>query len=181
MLVPEFAHLAAFWVWVAAVATLALSYVVFGSSGSGADAKGSRGAEAEIDRGEIPKFAWVLLGFTIFWIAVSAINRIAPADAALRASRDSLTSYVNDRAHVLSGYEAQRLTLALQNFEATTPSQIAVAIYPRAPTARSTNSRSGPRRRFRSAAPGSIPARSSSCSWRTRPRDSKSGMASKER
>jgi uncharacterized membrane protein YgcG len=135
LLIPEFARLPAYWIWLAAMATLAIGYVVFGgaSVAGGAQDSKAHSAASEIDRGEVPKFVWVLLAFTIFWIGVSAVNHAFPPDASTIATRDSLTGYVNDRAHVLSADEVSRLTAALQKFEAVTPSQIAIAIYPRAP------------------------------------------------
>jgi uncharacterized membrane protein YgcG len=132
LLVPEFARLPAYWIWLAAIATLAVGYVVLGGTSAAHDSQ-DRDAPSEIDRGEVPKFVWVLLGFTVFWIAVSAINHAFPPDAATMATRDSLTGYVNDRAHVLTADETSRLTALLQKFDAVTPSQIAIAIYPRAP------------------------------------------------
>jgi len=132
LLVPGFARLPAYWIWLAAIATLAVGCVVLGGT-SGAHDSQDRDAPSEIDRGEVPKFVWVLLGFTVFWIAVSAINHAFPPDAATMATRDSLTAYVNDRAHALTADETSRLTALLQKFDAVTPSQIAIAIYPRAP------------------------------------------------
>jgi len=131
-LVPELGHLPAYWIWLGSIMTLAVCYVAL----SGApDSQGARPGDraAQIDRGEVPTFVWVLLAFTVFWIGVSAISHAFPPDAAVMATRDSLTGYVNDRAHVLKAAEVAQLTESLQHFEADTPSQIAIAIYPRAP------------------------------------------------
>lgn len=132
LLVPEFAHLPAYWIWLASMAALTAAFVLFGGAGADHDAK-ARDAPSELDRGEVPKFVWVLLGFTLFWIGISAVNRAHPPDLAAVALRDSLTGYVNDRADVLSADEISSLTSALQQFDAVTPSQLAVAIFPRAP------------------------------------------------
>jgi len=131
-LVPEFARLPAYWIWLAAIAALATGYVAFGGNAlKGAQA---RKAPSAIDRGDVPPFVWVLLGFTLFWVAVSAANHaFPPADAGTAAIGIPLTGYVNDRAQLLTADEAARMTSALQQFEATTPGQVAVAIYPRAP------------------------------------------------
>ena len=132
LLVPAFAHLPAYWIWLAAVATLAVGFIGFG--GDSSIAHGALPAASQIDRGEVPAFAWVLLGFTLFWIGVSAVNHaLPPRDDAVRAAHDALTGYVNDRAHVLTTEQNADLTFALQKFEKLTPSQVAVAIYPSAP------------------------------------------------
>jgi uncharacterized membrane protein YgcG len=132
LVVPAFARLPAYWVWLAAFAVLTVGFVGFGG-----DNRASRAASpstSDIDRGDVPAFVWVLLAFTFFWIAVSAVNHaLPPRDEALRAARDALTGYVNDRAHVLNAAQTSELISALQKFEATTPSQVAVAIYPSAP------------------------------------------------
>ncbi len=133
-LVPELAHLRAYWIWLASIAALALGYVAFSGPIVAQGAK-PPDAAAEIDRGEVPKFVWAILALTLFWIGVSALNHALPPDPAIVATRDSLTGYVNDRAHVLKADEVLKLTESLQAFETDTPSQIAVAIYPRAPAA----------------------------------------------
>ena len=132
LLVPQFARWPAYWVWLGAIVCLAAGFVVLGGDNSGKGIAAS--AASEIDRGDVPSFVWVLLGFTLFWIAISAVNHaLPPRDDAVRAARDSLTGYVNDRARVLSASQVSELALALQKFEAATPIQIAVAIYPSAP------------------------------------------------
>jgi len=131
--VPELARLSAYWVWLAAMATLAVGFVAFGGA-EGAPATRPSKRDSVIDRGEVPPFVWMLLGFTVFWIAVGAADRaLAPPDSATAAIREPLTGYVNDRAQLLTADEARRLASALQAFEAATPNQVAVAIYPHAP------------------------------------------------
>ena len=131
--VPEFAHLPAYWIWLASIAALAIGFIAPGATGSADPAK-RRDAPSAIDRGDVPPFVWFLFGCTLFWIAVSGARHAFPApDGAEVATRDSLTTYINDRAHVLKPDEVSQLTSALERFEAGTPNQIAVAIYPRAP------------------------------------------------
>lgn len=130
--VPDLAKLPAYWVWLASIVALAIGYVLVGGAGVVPDAK-QRKSRSVIDSGGVTPFVWALLAFTLFWVAVSAGNRTSSSDSATLAARDPLTSYVNDRAHVLSADEASILSLALQNFELTTPSQIALAIYPGVP------------------------------------------------
>ena len=132
LLVPELARLPAYWIWLAAMAALAIGYVGFG--GVALQGAQAREAPSVIDRGEVPSFVWVLLGCTLFWVVVSAVNHAyPPPDAATAAIDAPLMGYVNDRAQLLSADETSRLTSALQQFEAATPGQVAVAIFPRAP------------------------------------------------
>jgi len=132
LLVPELARLPAYWIWLASLAALAAGFVAFG--GDAVQGAKARRAASVIDRGEIPPFLWVLLGFTLFWVAVSAGNHaFPPPNAATIATSAPLTTYVNDRAQLLKPEEASRLASALQKFEAATPGQVAVAIFPRAP------------------------------------------------
>jgi len=133
LVIPEFARLPAYWIWLASVAALAIGYLAVGPGDAAQRARQRRKAAA-IDRGEVPPFVWVLLGFTLFWVAVSAASRVfPPLDSVTRAIREPLTDYVNDRAEVLNAEERSELSFALQKFESATPNQIAVAIYPRAP------------------------------------------------
>jgi len=133
LLVHELARLPAYWLWLAAMAALALGYVGFG--GDALQGAQAREAPSVIDRGEVPPFVWVLLACTLFWVAVSAVNHaFPPPDAGTAAIDAPLMGYVNDRAQLLSPDETSRLTSALQQFEAATPGQVAVAIFPRAPT-----------------------------------------------
>jgi uncharacterized membrane protein YgcG len=117
----------------ASIAAITVAFVV-GSGDASTPASKPRGNEAAVDRGEMSPFVWVLLGITLFWIAVSAGNHAnPPADSLALATREPLTAYVNDRARLLAADEASQLDFALQGFEAKTPDQIVVAIYPRAP------------------------------------------------
>ena len=132
-LVPEFARLPAYWIWLLSMAALAIAFVVFPGDGEMPRGAKSRKNRSAVDNGEVPPFLWVLLGFTLFWLAVSAGNHVfLPRDNASPTSAP-LTSYVTDRANLLKGDEAQRLTFALEKFEKVTSNQIAVAIYPHAP------------------------------------------------
>ena len=131
LLVPAFARLPAYWIWVAAIAAMFVAFVVF--SGDPAPvAPGRSKDKAPVDRGEFSPFVWVLLGATLFWVAVSAINHAFPEKDG-GAAGEPLTTYVNDRARLLGLDEASRLSFALQAFERVTPDQIVVAIYPRVP------------------------------------------------
>jgi len=130
-LVPDLARLPAYWIWLTSIAAIAAAYVVLSGDGVPPAAK-RRKSGAPVDRGEFSPFVWVLLGFTLFWIAVSAGSHVfPPKDSA--ASSEPLTTYVNDRAHLLQGDEAPQLSFALQKFEKITPDQIVVAIYPGVP------------------------------------------------
>ena len=131
--VPEFSRLPAYWIWLASIAAITAAFVVGGGDASTPATKPRR-TEATVDRGEMSPFVWVLLGITLFWIAVSAGNHAnPPADSLALATRAPLTAYVNDRARLLGADEASQLDFTLQGFEAKTPDQIVVAMYPRAP------------------------------------------------
>jgi uncharacterized membrane protein YgcG len=131
--VPELARLPSYWIWLASIAALAVGYVAV-KPGDAAQRARQKKKAAAIDRGEVPPFVWVLLGFTLFWVAVSAASRVfPPPDSLTRAIREPLAEYVNDRAGLLNAQERSNLSFALQKFEAATPNQVAVAIYPRAP------------------------------------------------
>jgi uncharacterized membrane protein YgcG len=133
-LVPEFGHLPAYWIWLASIAAMTIAYVVFSGDGVMPVAKPRKGSEAPVDRGEFSPFVWVLLGATVFWIAISAVNHAAsPQDTVTAAANEPLTEFVNDRAKLLTPVQASQLSFALQQFEKQTPDQIVVAIYPRAP------------------------------------------------
>ncbi len=133
-LVPDLARLPAYWVWLASIASLVIAFVVFPGEGLPPASAKSRKNPALVDQGELSPFVWVLLGLTLFWIAVSAANHVFPTqDRATAGANAPLTAYVNDRAKLLTADEASSLNIALQSFEAVTPNQIAVAIYPRVP------------------------------------------------
>ncbi len=133
-LVPELARLPAYWVWLGSIALLVIAFVVFPGEGMPPASAKSRKSLAPVDQGELSPFVWVLLGVTLLWIAVSAANHAYPTqDRATARANAPLTAYVNDRAKLLTADEASSLNIALQSFEAVTPNQIAVAIYPRLP------------------------------------------------
>ena len=131
-LIPEFARLPAYWIWLASMAALAVAYVAFPGEGAIDGAK-PRKHTAGLDRGEVPPLFWIMLGFTVFWLAVSAANRAYPQQDTAGSISAPLTSYVTDRASVLSGGGDARLAEALDKFEKETSNQIVVAIYQRAP------------------------------------------------
>ncbi|MEO8751197.1 MAG: TPM domain-containing protein [Casimicrobiaceae bacterium] len=131
-LIPEFARLPAYWIWLASMAALALAYVVFPGEGTTEGAQPRKRAAA-LDRGEVPPIYWLVLGFTAFWLAVSAGSRAYPQQDTTGSINAALTSYVTDRAHVLADGGDARLAEALDKFEKETSNQIVVAIYQRAP------------------------------------------------
>ena len=75
---------------------------------------------------------WV--AFAIFWIVVSLFARIQRATSP-SADPAPLTSFVSDRANVLDAETTAELTRTLDTFDKKTSNQIAVAIYPRLPSA----------------------------------------------
>jgi len=132
-LVPEFARFPAYWIWLLAIAALTAAFVIFPGEGAASGAK-PRKSQAAVDNGEVPTFFWVLLGFVIFWLAVSAGSRMAPPkDGATSVLDVPLTTYLDDRATLLKADEVAALTFVLEKFEKQTSNQLVVAIYPRAP------------------------------------------------
>jgi uncharacterized membrane protein YgcG len=132
-LVPEFARLPAYWIWLLSIAALATAFVAFPGEGA-APASKPRKNQSAVDNGEVPTFFWVLFGFVLFWLAVSAATRMfPPADSVASAFNVPLTSYLNDRANLLKAGDASALSFALEKFEKETSNQLVVAIYPRAP------------------------------------------------
>ena len=130
LLVPEFRSLPAYWLWLAALALTALGFVMLGQDSV---ANSAMSTESVIDRGEVPPFVYILLGFTLFWAGVNALERALLAPTEIAASH-ALNGYVNDRANVLSRDEVARLDAELKDFERATTTQIAVAIYPSVPS-----------------------------------------------
>jgi uncharacterized membrane protein YgcG len=139
VLFPEFARLPAYWLWLAALGVLAGAFVAFPGSGVAIKSAPRRAPASSTnpDAGDVPQLVWVWLGFAVFWLAVSGVNRLHPdheaSGAAPAPPAATLTSYFNDQANLVPTEMAARLNAALANFEQQTSNQIAVAIYPRAP------------------------------------------------
>ncbi len=132
-LIPEFARLPAYWLWLAAMAALAIAFVLFPGEGPAPGAK-PRKLQAATDNGNVPPLFWMILGFTLFWIGVSAVNHADPTQGDGSAvTQTAITSFLTDGAKLLSPDEAARLGAALDRFEKGTSNQIAVAIYPKVP------------------------------------------------
>ena len=131
--IPEVAHLPAYWVWLASIAVLAFAFLGFPGRGT-APASASRKGQTPTDDRGVPAFVWVLLAFTLLWIAVSAGNYARPAGETDTTRDDApLTRYVTDNANVLTRDETTQLVAALDVFEKATSNQVAVAIYRRVP------------------------------------------------
>ena len=132
-LIPEFARLPAYWIWLSSIAAMAIAFVVFPGDGVMPPGAKTPKRRSPLDNGEVTPFFWVLLGITLFWVAVSAGTYVLPLRGGGGATSVPLTTYVTDRASLLKRDEAAQLTRALEKFTNETSSQIAVAIYPRAP------------------------------------------------
>ncbi len=83
----------------------------------------------------MPGIVWVWLGITVFWFAVSGIDRLFPSlkSSPAIAPSPALTGYFNDESHAFSFAQAVQLGNALSAFESETSNQIVVAVYPRVP------------------------------------------------
>lgn len=150
-LIPLFAKMPAYWLWLAAFAVLTFAFIALPGSGASSaktapktaakpGAKRSTPAAASAEPGEVPALIWVWLGWTVFWLAVTALNTShppAPQERIALTRTDTpaaaLTSYFTDSAALLPPADLERLQRELEQFEQQTSNQIAVAIYPHAP------------------------------------------------
>jgi uncharacterized membrane protein YgcG len=143
-MIPVFAKLPAYWLWLASFAALTWAFIAL--PGNGTPLRKPRGksaaaSSANAESGEVPALIWAWLVWTLFWLGVTAINTYHPnasLESATVARADApspaaLTSYFNDSAGLLPAADLERFNLALAQFEQQTSNQIAVAIYPRAP------------------------------------------------
>jgi len=123
---PVFAQNAGYWFWLAAfaLATGALFLLP---------------AESPTIAGGVPVILWIWLCCTVFWLTVMVIGYYRPGTRTTWVAQSlrpvPLTSFVTDTANLLAPGEQQALTGMLKNFERQTSDQIAVAVYPRCPTA----------------------------------------------
>jgi uncharacterized membrane protein YgcG len=94
--------------------------------------------ETKEPRRGLPPIVWIWIGGLAFWLAVSGLVRPASTSAhaaalAAPAGAAALVRYVNDFDRALRPGTRERLEAALAAFETETSTQVAVAIYPRAP------------------------------------------------
>jgi uncharacterized membrane protein YgcG len=134
LVVPELSRLPAYWMWLAAIAALATAFVVFqGDDVLSVATKRFKG-RAPLDRGEVTQFFWALLSVTLGWLGVSAAGYVSQShEGGATAGGVPLATYVTDRASVLKQDQGEQLTRTLTRYANDTSTQIAVAIYPRAP------------------------------------------------
>ena len=139
---PAFVRLPAYWLWVAALATLGTAFLAFPGDGTPRRRllrKSVPRADEDAALGRVPQLVWVWLGFAVFWLAVTGIRAAHPSSAEGKPDEASglgaaaLSSYVNDNAHVLEPAMVEALNAALARFEAGTSNQVAVATYARVP------------------------------------------------
>jgi len=123
---PVFAQNAGYWFWL--IAFVLATWAMFVLP-----------AEDPIITGGVPAVLWIWLGCTVFWLTVMVIGYYRPGSkttfAADTLGPAALTSYVTDTAHLLPPGQQEALTGMLKNFERQTSDQIAVAVYPRCPSA----------------------------------------------
>jgi uncharacterized membrane protein YgcG len=86
----------------------------------------------------VPVLLWAWLAFTFFWIGVMIVSFIHPskpiATSTLPKPLKRLTSYVDDLARAMPPADAARIDASLASFEKETSNQIAVVVFPEAPT-----------------------------------------------
>lgn len=123
---PVFAQNAGYWFWLIAFALVTWAMLVLP-------------AEAPTISGGVLAVLWIWLSCTVFWLTVMVIGYYRPGTKTTLVADTlrpgALTSFVTDTAHLLPAGQQEALTGMLKNFERQTSDQIAVAVYPRCPSA----------------------------------------------
>ena len=130
---PVFLRLPGFWLWLLAWGALSRALL---------EIPGTEHAASQTEEGRaraaVPTLVWIWLGFAVFWMGVTAVNRIAPlrdADPVAAAPDPApLAGYFNDPANLFLPGDKERFDRLLLAFEKETSAQVAVAVYPRLPS-----------------------------------------------
>lgn len=128
-LIPFFATLFGYWLWLFGFAAVAWALLALGPD-TDPDWNGSA-----LGAG-VPAIVTVWFCLTLFWLAVTLINYYDyrhPTIRPVTPARPHLTSYVTDFANVLQVGEKEQLKAMLAALDQRTTDQLAVAIYPQAP------------------------------------------------
>jgi uncharacterized membrane protein YgcG len=101
--------------------------------------KQDRGTKAKkgLPRGDgVPALLWGWLACTFSWLLVATVNYVHPTKKVEAKTTEALqlTSYVFDPSDLLSPAEQARVTQLLSEFEKESSNQIALAVYPQAPS-----------------------------------------------
>ena len=139
VVLPDFASLPGYWLWLAALAILAWAFTAFEGKGMDNASGFERAMAMHSDTGNMPLVVWMWLGLTCFWLALAymATTHRSPSeqrDAGGDTRRlRTVDSFVHDPGHLVDAEQAAAWGEALAEFEKATSHQVAIAIYPRLP------------------------------------------------
>ena len=133
LFIPRYALEPGYPFWLLAFAALAWAFIGTTDDRTPSVTKNRYGKVIEPNGLEgVPFLVWAWLGFTIFWIGVTTATYVhrdrRPEDT------PALTSYVTDASHLLDDNARAEVVQMLAAFEKESSTQIALAIYPHAPT-----------------------------------------------
>jgi uncharacterized membrane protein YgcG len=122
---PGYAKELNYWIWLGAFITATAALLLIRPDA----------AAAKIDDG-VPAILWAWLGFTVFWIAVMTGAYLHPAKLVQPpvAALSKLKRYFEDPARALAAMDVDRIENELAGFEKETSNQLAVVVYPQAPS-----------------------------------------------
>lgn len=140
---PDFAGMATYWLWVASMAAMTVAFVALPGSGRTAVRTVKRRVPGRVElaaasqvSGSVPAIVWGGLLVIVCWTLVP----YAPAETRAPGGSDAestmptmLTTWVTDPGHVLTDGDAQALVAQLTELDQATSTQLAVAIYPDTP------------------------------------------------
>ncbi|MEQ1726916.1 MAG: TPM domain-containing protein [Vicinamibacterales bacterium] len=143
VMLPDFAHMAPYWIWVASIAAMTIAFVALPGTPRSAARTVKRRAPGRVGlgatsavNGSVPGMVWGGLLVIVCWTLVpyTAPEAADPGGVASESSAPmALSTYVTDPAHVLTDGEEQELVAQLTELDEMTSTQLAVAIYPDTP------------------------------------------------
>ncbi len=143
VVLPAFSHQAPYWIWVASMAAMAVTFIALPGTGRPAARTPKRTAASRVGLvsrraadGSVPGIVWGGLIVVLCWTLVpyDTPAASAPAEAGAESNQPTmLSTYVTDPGHVLEDSDVVDLTAQLTELDRTTSTQLAVAIYPDAP------------------------------------------------
>ncbi len=140
---PDFARMAPYWLWVASMAAMAVAFVVLPGTGRSTVRAVKRrvagravlGAASAVN-GSVPGIVWGGLVVILCWTVIPYTAPDAPAPGGVAAESSApaaLSTWVTDPGQFLTAGEEQNLIAQLTELDETTSTQLAVAIYPDTP------------------------------------------------
>jgi uncharacterized protein len=138
VVMPRFATMPGYWIWLASILTMAFAMLAVPDDGIRMT-KPRTGREhpaaAAPAVGIVPGIVWAWLGCYIALTVVALVAGARPMPSPqppLEPGAVALTTYLTDNAAVLDPAAVERLNTRLAQFERESSNQIAVAIYPKA-------------------------------------------------